>query len=72
MLMILAIAVAFFVCQIQKQAATCLPKARLYAGLSVSSSALNKPLYLRFILDTAADVNVMQVSVYKQCFMTVA
>lgn len=45
-----------FVCESQEQAATSLPKTRLYADLSISVSTYSKPLYL----DTAADVNVMQ------------
>ena len=52
------------VCEIQEQATTSLPKTRLYAHLSVSTSANNsKLLYLRYRLDTAVDVNVIPVGV---------
>ena len=60
----------FFVCEIQDQAATSLHKTRLYVHLSLVIHASSKPLYLRFRMDTAADINVMPVSVYKNCIKT--
>ena len=58
--------------EIQEQGATGLPRTRLDADLSVSISVNTKNLYLRCRLHTAADVNVIPVSVYKNCFMTTA
>ena len=61
-----------FMCEFQGEAAASSHKRSLYADLHVSTSAYSKPLHLRCKLDTAADVNVMPVIAYKNCFMTTA
>ena len=66
------IALALFVYEVQKQAFTGLPKRRLYADLHWSTNGSGKPLHLRYRLDTAADVNIMPLTVYKICLMTTA
>ena len=64
----IVIALIFFVPEIQVQAATSSSQRRLYSDLHLSTNACSKPLYLRCRLDTAADVNVMPISVCKKLF----